>query len=317
MYYFHILFSILLLPINLLCAAWLFREALSCTGMTFHQFCEQNASLIPTISTRRTRRTMRFLAGFFAAHSTDPKRSMRFTRAFGVCTLPGVAALFLAGYAAMGGTYIWLGEGILCACNAAIYLWGRLYPRQGKAKKWRLPPLKHIIVYGLFACVFLSFLTFFTVGIAGIARSNVSQPCQERNAIAIQAALIPLLEDHGYETANVPTTYWAIDADKLEHVAAGGKADSKFEFYGYTDGDTVAGVYEQILQAIAPTLSPTEREQHETALSGGGRICTMEQDGTQYLVLCQNDTVVYAHTHGEPEWTELREILAAVGYVWE
>lgn len=317
MYYFHILFSLLLLPINLFCAAWLFWEALSYTGMTFHQFCEQNYTQLPTISTHCTRRTMRFLAAFFAAHSTDPKRSMRLTRAFGVCTLPGMAALFLAGYAAMGGTYIWLGEGILCALNAAIYLWGWLYPRRGKTKKWKLPPLKHIIVYGLVACVSLGFLTFFTVGIAGIARSNMSQPCQDRNAIATQATLIPLLEDHGYETANVPTTYWQLDADKLEHVAAGVKEGSKFEFYGYTDGDTVEGVYEQILQAIAPTLSPTERKQHETALSGGGRICTMELDGTQYLVLCQNDTVVYAHTHEEPEWTALREILASVGYMWE
>ena len=39
-----ILFSILLVPVNFLCAFWLFREALQLTGMTYQEYFKKTSS---------------------------------------------------------------------------------------------------------------------------------------------------------------------------------------------------------------------------------------------------------------------------------
>lgn len=108
-------------------------------------------------------------------------------------------------------------------------------------------------------------------------------------------------------------SFWDIDEDKLLHVAAGLKGNSKFEFYGYSDDETVDLVYEQIVYQTAPDLEPSERESYETSLSDGNKMFTIVMDGVHYLVMYRNDTVIYAYSSNSLD--EINEILADIGYL--
>lgn len=330
---FYIIFSILLLPINVASAFWLVREAVNLTGMTFTEFVDQINERLFGITDgshrfsrgRRMRRVRRAIAEFYRENSSDPKKSNRLTWTFGICTLPSLIALNLAGYSAMFPNkleYAAVGDCLLVVLNLGFVLWGRSYRKQHpldariaeqlqmKRKQSKRNPVKNILVYGLVGILFFGFLLFFMMGMARTSSGSHYQSSQ-KSAIEIQADLISILNEKGYETANVPTTYWELDEEKLEHVAAGTKGDSKFEFYGYSDKETVDLVYNQIIYITAPELEHSEREAHETSLSGG-KMFTIQIDGVYYLVLYQKDTVIYAYSPDSLD--EMNGILEKIGY---
>lgn len=330
---FNIFFSIILLPINTGSAFWLFREAMNLTGMTFKEFLETTSYETISLNTgRRTlRKRQRFLTRFFKEKSSDPQKSIRLLWTFGICTLPGLAALCLAGYAAMHIDklkYAFIGNLILVAVNMALVIWGKMYRKNhplddgiserldAKRTKEREHSgknrVKNIFVYSLVGVFFLGILLFFMVGISSISQSRQHQQPRQ-SAILIHADLTTLLNKKGYETANIPTTYWEIDENKLLHVAAGIKGDSKFEFYGYSDDKTVDLVYNQIVHDIAPDIESFEREGHETSLPDGNKMFTVVIDGVYYLVMYRNDTVIYAYS--PDSLNEINEILTSIGYL--
>ena len=336
---FSIIFSIILLPVNLRCAFWLFREAMNLTGMTFKEFLETTSSEALPLNTgsRQFKKRQRFLISFFNEKSSDPQKSIRLLWTFGICTLPGLAALNLAVYAAMHIDklkYAFIGNLILVVINIALAIWGKIYRKNNplddvtaeklnvkrmKEKEYdRKNRAKNIIVYSLVGAFFLGIFLFFMMGMSDISQSRQYQQSQQyqqshQTAIAIHANLITLLNEKGYETANIPTTYWEIDEHKLLHVAAGVKGDSKFEFYGYSDDETVDLVYNQIVYLTAPELEHSERESHETSLPDGNRMFTIVIDGIYYLVMYRNDTVIYAYS--PDSLNEINEILAGIGYL--
>lgn len=328
-----IAFSIILLPVNLRCAFWLFQEALNLTGMTFKEFLETTSSerLSPSTGRHRFRKRQRFFINFFKEHSLDPQKSIRLLWAFGICTLPSLAALSLAEYAAMHVNklkYAFIGNLILVVINIALVIWGKIYrnnhplddvtaeklnaKRIREKEHSRKNQAKSIVVYALVGAFFFGILLFFMMGISGISRSQPHQQFQQ-TAISIRADLITLLSEKGYETANIPTTYWEIDENKLLHVAAGVKGDSKFEFYGYSDDETVDLAYNQMVYLTAPALEDAERDSHETMLPDGNRIFTIAIDGMYHLVMYRNDTVIYAYS--PDSLNEINEILTAIGYL--
>lgn len=329
---FSIIFSMILLPANLCCAFWLFQEAMNLTGMTFREFLEMTSSETASLSTGRHKlgKTQRFLVRFFKEKSSDPQKSIRFLWTFGICTLPGLAALNLAGYAAMHADklkYAFTGNLILVAVNIALIIWGKIYrnnnpldditaerlnakrmqeKEHGRRNRW-----KSVIIYSLAGAFFLGIFLFFMRGISDMSQSQQYQKTQQ-TAISVHGDLITLLNEKGYETANIPTTYWEVDEDKLLHVAAGVKGDSKLEFYGYSDDETVDLVYSQIVYLTAPELEKAERESHETSLPDGSRMFTIVIDGVYYLIMYRNDTVIYAYS--PHSLNEINEILTGIGY---
>ena len=122
-----------------------------------------------------------------------------------------------------------------------------------------------------------------------------------------------ILQEKGYETADVSLTYGRIDRNKLTRAIAGAKGGSRVECYRYADDKTVDLVYNQISYETAPDLEPRARESHETALSGGGKMFTIVADGVYYLVLFRGDTLIYACS--PDSLTEINEILAETGYL--
>ena len=91
-----ILFSILLVPVNFLCAFWLFREALQLTGMTYQEYFKKTSSDGEVLlgSEQRWGYTNRF----FKAYSSDPEKSMHFMKSYAAALLPGLAAVLLLCY---------------------------------------------------------------------------------------------------------------------------------------------------------------------------------------------------------------------------
>lgn len=330
---FSIIFSIILLPVNLRCAFWLFLEAMNLTGMTFKEFLETTSSerLSPNTGRHRFRKRQRFFINFLKEHSLDPQKSIRLLWTFGICTLPSLATLNLAVYAAMHIDklkYAFIGNLILVAINIALVIWGIIYRKNNPlddvtAEKLNAKRIqerefsgkkraKSIIVYSLVGAFFLGGLLFFMMGMSGISQSRQYQQLQQ-TAISIHSDLITLLNEKGYETANIPTTYWKIDENKLLHVAAGVKGDSKFEFYGYSDDETIDLVYNQIVYLTAPELENSERESHETSLPDGNKMFTIVINGVYYLVMYRNDTVIYAYS--PDSLNEINEILTGIGYL--
>lgn len=122
-----------------------------------------------------------------------------------------------------------------------------------------------------------------------------------------------ILQEKGYETADVSLTYGRIDRNKLTQAIAGAKGGSRVECYRYADDKTVDLVYNQISYETAPDLEPRARESHETALSGGGKMFTIVTDGMYYLVLFRGDTLIYACS--PDSLTEINEILVETGYL--
>lgn len=343
-----IVFSLLLLPVNFCCSFWLFSEALKLCEMTFPELLQRYNSKGLYISgtghrTRgsRIKQRQRLIAEFFREHSSDPRMSVRLTKCFGYCTLLGLAALCLALYAALDSgksTLVFTMDAVLLCINIAIAVCGRRYAKNnpldaaavGKIKPKRKQDgkyrVKYVIVYTLVGALLFGFLLFFMVGIASITRTDHGSESDPVNgtatdhggeshasAIFVRAELISLLENRGYETSNIGTTYWELDQDKLEHVAAGVKEDSRFEFYGYSDDASVESVYSRIVSLAFPALDASEREKHETVLGDGSKMLTVEADGVYYLVMYRNDTVIYAFSRAS--LSEINEILTEVGYL--
>lgn len=133
----NIIFSILLLPVNFCCAFWLFREALNLTGMTFKEFLKFTSDLDLTSPSpqRQMQKRQRFLTDFFQEKSSDPQKSIRLMRTFGICTLPGAAALALVMYCAINPNnlkYAFIGNLILMSINIALAIWGKFYRKNHK-----------------------------------------------------------------------------------------------------------------------------------------------------------------------------------------
>lgn len=114
-----IIFSLLLLPTNLICAFWMLREAVNLTGTDCRELFK-SASFTSSMRIRR-----RFLLDFFRKNSSNPQKSLRLFHAFCICTVPGLFALVLAVFAAVndgGVMYAFVGNLALTAVNIALIL---------------------------------------------------------------------------------------------------------------------------------------------------------------------------------------------------
>lgn len=326
---FCIAFSILLVPINFCCSFWLFKEALNLTAMTVREFVKDNYLKIPIGkgSIHRRRKTHRFIVNFFNEKSSDAQKSIRLMRFFGCCTLLGLPALMLAFYSAISVKYldyILIADLILFAANVIIFIEGRIYIKNNpldpsaeetlslkRAEEGSLN-FKSIIIYILVALIFFGFLFFMMTAISKIVTFNQTQETTE-SASFVRQDLVSLLDENGYETANVPTTFWKLDERKLLDVAAGVKEGGKFEFYSYIDGETVDLVYNQILYQTTSEFENKEREKYETKLSNRSKIFEVEIDEIYYLVMYKNNTVIYAFSKNSPD--EIHDILKSIGYL--
>lgn len=101
------------------------------TGMTWKEFLSlASGKVFAGPPDRRLRKKQRFLVTFFREKSSDPQKSIQLLWTFGICTLPGLAALHLAIFYAKNPDdlqYAFIGNLILVLVNIALVIWGKYY----------------------------------------------------------------------------------------------------------------------------------------------------------------------------------------------
>ncbi len=162
-------------------------------------------------------------------------------------------------------------------------------------------------------CMFVG-VSFFVIMIGFILLNRNENPTDQRVMEKIDFAVVhTMLSERGFETANIPTTYWFYDENKLTNVVSGIKDDIIFEFYEYTDGKTTDGVYNSISYDISQDMEIVEREKYETELQNGGKMFELIKDGTYSVVMYKNNVVIYARS--PEEQNEIQNILIEFGYL--
>lgn len=176
--------------------------------------------------------------------------------------------------------------------------------------------VRNIIVCAFVIILFLGLTirgNFFNSNANRLPKENVKQTDKAIIGKVSFTDVHTILSERGFETANIATTYWFYDENKLKNVVSGIKEDMAFEFYEYTDGETTDGVYNRISYDISQDMEQSEREKHETRLQGGGKMFTLTEGGVNSVVIYKNNTVIYANS---PETeSEIRDILAELGYL--
>lgn len=125
-----ILFSILLVPVNLLCTHWMTQEAVHLTGMTYMEFLKTTSGI--SASSVRRKRNWWYYVHFFNEYSANPEKSICFMRMHVAAVLPSVAAMYLLArvYASPDRvSFAMTGNCILLAVNLVLAAGGALYRR--------------------------------------------------------------------------------------------------------------------------------------------------------------------------------------------
>lgn len=323
------LFSFLLIPWYLYCTAWIGRELFALSGLTFWEFVQKGQDRVPMATSHhlsRSRRNRAVLA-LLMETSSDPEETQRLFRRYCYSTLPGFLAFVPSLIPGMWGNWK-----IFLVWDVVLFLAGLVIKAQGRGyqRKHRLDPLqeeklearqrrqnktfltgKSLVVYGLFGVFFLGMFVVIVTG----GGQMFSIWSNQQNVAPDFYDVHEAVSDAGFETANIPTTYWRYEEQKLGNVVSGLKDGAGFEYYEYYDDETVDLVYNQICSDIAPEMTAQPREEWSQSLPNGGERCTLTRDGVTYDVLYWGNTVVYAYApEGSEESTDL---LVELHYIQE
>lgn len=321
------LFSFLLVPWYLYCTAWIGGELFALSGLTFWEFVQKGQDRVPMSTSHhrsRSRRNRAVLA-LLMETSSDPEETQRLFRRYCYSTLPAALAFFPIMFPGTGKN-LW----IPLAWDVVLFLVGLVIKAQGKGyrEKHHLDPLqeeklearqrrqnktfftgKSLVVYGL---VGLFFLGMFVVIVTG-GGQMFSIWSNQQSVPPDFYDVHEVVYEAGFETANIPTTYWRYEEQKLGNVVSGLKDGAGFEYYEYYDDETVDLVYNQICSDIAPEMTAQPREEWSQSLPNGGERCTLTRDGVTYDVLYWGNTVVYAYA---PEGSEeITDLLVELNYI--
>ena len=320
-------FSFLLIPWYLYCTAWIGRELFALSGMTFWEFFQKGQDRVPTATSHHHSRNRRNAAilSLLMETSRDQEETLRLFKRYCYSTSPAFLTFVPSLIPGM-----WDNWKVFLAWDVALFLAGLVIKAQGKGyrEKHRLDPLqeeelearqrrqnkahftkKGLVVYGLVGLYFLGLFVVIITGGGQIFRAGDNQQRVAPDFHDVHT----VVTEAGFETANIPTTYWMYDEKKLQNVVSGLKGEAAFEFYEYTDDETVDLVYNQICSDISPLLTSLAREEWSKPLAYGGEKFLLIQDGVTYYVLYWGNTVVYAHA---PEGSEeITDLLVKLRYI--
>lgn len=320
-------FSFLLIPWYLYCTAWIGRELFALSGMTFWEFFQKGQDRVPTATSHHHSRNRRNAAilSLLLETSRDREETLRLFKRYCYSTSPAFLTFVPSLIPGMWGNW-WVSLG----WNVILFLAGLVIKAQGKGyrEKHRLDPLqeeelearqrrqnktfltkKSLVVYGLVGLYFLGLFVVIITGGGQIFRAGDNQQRVAPDFYDVHT----VVTEAGFETANIPTTYWMYEEKKLGNVVSGLKDGAGFEYYEYYDDETVDLVYNQICSDIAPEMTDQPREEWSQSLPDGGERCTLTRDGVTYDVLYWGNTVVYAHA---PEGSEeITDLLVKLRYI--
>ena len=321
------LFSFLLVPWYLYCTAWIGGELFALSGLTFWEFVQKGQGRVPTATSHRRSRSRRTRAvlGLLLETSSDPEETRRLFRRYCYSTLPGFLAFVPSLIPGMWGNWQ-----VFLVWDVVLFLVGLVIKARGRGyrRKHRLDPLqeeklearqrrqnktfftgKSLVVYGLFGLFFLGMFVVIVTGGGQMFSIWSNQQSVPPDFYDVHEVVY----EAGFETANIPTTYWRYEEQKLGNVVSGLKDGAGFEYYEYYDDETVDLVYNQICYDIDPEVTSQQREEWSQSLPNGGEEFILTRDGVTYYVLYWGNTAVYAYA---PEGSEeITNLLAELHYI--
>lgn len=289
--------------------------------------------------TIRMKGSQREFLFFLKGYSSDPKRSLRLAKAYAECSFIGFAALLLSQYTAISRNpdklkFALIGNILLIILNIGLLIAGKIYrnrhplderiseklrsKRAEEKENGKRERVRNIIVYIIVGLLFFGGMIYVNLSMAGVFSQQNHQVQQVTLPVTPKVQINrekvhEELTERGFETANIPTTYWREDEEKLMYVCAGVKGDIKFEYYEYIDGETTDLVYNSIIYSVSSDMEPSEREQYETRLPDGNKIFTALIYGVYQFCIYRDNTVVYVYSEGEID--EINSILYKLGYL--
>lgn len=131
-----IIISALLLPVNLYCSFWIFREVLNLSGITFREMLKDlNGLAIPSGRFGKgMRRRQRILLNYLLKRSYEPEKTQMLFRRYKHSITPGVIAVILTDYIAFSKntnkiSVAIVGIAVLLIFNIALVLYGKIYKK--------------------------------------------------------------------------------------------------------------------------------------------------------------------------------------------
>lgn len=192
---FNIVFSVLLLPVNLFCSSWMFQETLKLSGMTFREFLNHLQDKVPSIpgSTLGRQRAMAerrsIILSYLLETSSNPTRTRTLFKGYCYGVIPGFLALSLMSYTGFAvrnadqTPTAFIGNLLLLTINAALFVIGKIYKSKNpldmraeekleqKRKKERRENsknrIKNTIVYTMVGAFFFGCPTILWFGYGG------------------------------------------------------------------------------------------------------------------------------------------------------
>lgn len=341
----NMIFSVLLMPFNLYCSLWIFREAMNISGVTFKEMLKDMPGGYGGNTRHKMRRRQRGIYAYLAKKSGEPEKILRLLRAYMYSTLPGLAALALAEYAMISGNphrlkFAFAGNIILLIINLILLAAGKAYKEkhplnETAAEKLRLQREKertedtrsvknYIAVYSVTGAFFLGFIVLFNLAIGGVIKlpaaytnrgGSPGEYIENSEEFSEKPVEKPdaekgraLLEKHGFEMPGNPAIYSYLDGENLMYIAAGTKGDKDFQLYEYST-PSAEPVYNCIADDIGKELTLEERFALEKGLNGGRKF-VYTQNGVTYTVLYKENIIIFARCpEGDGEIEEmLREL---------
>lgn len=331
--YVLIIISAMLLPFNLFCTFWIFREIMNLSGVTFRETIENIGGRLGTIPTGRfhsgSKRRKKIVYEFLLERSYNPERTKVLFKWYIYSTIPGLLSFILVEYIA-----VFLGQntksvavsGIctLFVIDLFLLLYRQIYRKNNpldekieselKKKKNTLAKVRDIIVYTVVGAIFLSIYIFLNLGIAQVTRESVNNsgtPSSNTTVMLDHNKVKPIVENQGFETYGIGTTYWYIKEENLSFVVAGKKDEVKFEFYEYGDFNTAEIAYREIWSDLSENLSSEVYSGFEKDLNYGGKIITYETGGIKTYLLYKDGNVIYAYASADN--CEIEALLKKLG----
>ena len=208
---FNVIFSALLVPLNLICSHWLFKEAMNLTGTTFRdlmaylnptaedieneEYEDKEPMYIPSGSKLSRNRKhynnlrARAIARYFEEKSSNPEKSLKFFRCYMYSTLPSLAALISAEFINPNSTkYALIGNIIVLIINLAVAITGKIYKnknpldertkelleqkRQKEKSSDNRLKISNIVVYIIVGAFFIGIMSFFILGFNSMITSR-------------------------------------------------------------------------------------------------------------------------------------------------
>lgn len=194
-----IIISALLLPVNLYCSFWIFREVLNLSGITFREMLKDLNGLAIPIGRfgKGMRRRQSVLLNYLLKRSYEPEKTQRLFKCYKYSVAPGVIAVILTGYIAFSKntnkiSVAIVGIAVLLIFNIALAFYGKIYKKN------------HPLDNEILAIVERKKKNTYGIGIVGSIMAIIFALIIYIGCFLLVAAVAPVPSSGGQQSSNPP-----------------------------------------------------------------------------------------------------------------